>query len=63
MFVGYYLFRNKHPDNDQNILVENFLKRYAQIKKRNVDENRIITLRLFENTSFIKKKNQRKQRS
>lgn len=47
MFVGYYLFRNKHPDNDQNILVENFLKRYAKIKKRNVDEKRIITLLLF----------------
>lgn len=47
MFVGYYLFRNKHPDNDQNILVENFLKRYAKIKKRKVDEKRIITLLFF----------------
>lgn len=63
MFVAYYLFRNKNPDKDQNISVENSLKRYAQIKKRNVDEKRIITLLLFLNTSLIEKKNQRNKLS
>lgn len=33
MFVGYYLFRNKHPDNDQNILVEVFLKGMQKLRK------------------------------